>query len=291
MNKKQKALLEIIIIYLVIGIAGWITYQSFQDETTILRFIYADLSMTIVTFFFSLFKRNSSVYDAYWSVIPFFFIVQWFVYFGGSEWDIFHWICAFVVSFWSWRLTLSWGRGWPGWEHEDWRYVNFRIQFGKFFQLINFLAIHLYPTLIVFLSMWGLFWVYDLGVLESAGLFYFGAFLALSGTMLELFADNELARFRKRENKKKEDILRTGIWAYSRNPNYLGELLFWFGLLAMSLAFGAPWFTAIGSVGMLLMFLFASIPMKDKQMEKNRPKAFANYKKEVSALIPLPPKK
>ena len=291
MKKKQKALLEIGIIYLVVGISGWITYQFFQDEDTVLRFIYADLSMTIVTFFFSLLKRNSSVYDAYWSVIPFFFIIQWFVYFGGPEWDIFQWVCAFVVSFWSWRLTLSWGRGWPGWEHEDWRYVNFRNQFGNFFQPINFLAIHLYPTLIVFLSMWGLFWVYDFGILENAGLFYFGAFIALSGTILELFADNELARFRKRENKKKEDILRTGIWAYSRNPNYLGELLFWFGLLGMSLAFGAPWYTGIGSVGMLLMFLFASIPMKDKQMKKNRPKAFAKYKKEVSALIPLPPKK
>jgi biotin synthase-related radical SAM superfamily protein len=41
---------------------------------------------------------------------------------------------------------------------------------------------------------------------------------------------------------------------------------------------------------MLMMFLFASIPMKDKQMEKNRPESFAKYKKEVSMLIPLPPK-
>ncbi len=290
MNKKQRALLEVIIIYLIVGFAGWGTYLFFQEEGTVLRFIYADLSMTIVTFFFSLLKRNSSVYDAYWSVIPFYFIVQWFVYYGGSGWGSYQWICAFIVSFWSWRLTLSWARGWPGWEHEDWRYVNFRYQFGKFFQPINFLAIHFYPTLIVFLSLWGLFWVFDFGAVESPLLFFIGAFLAFLGTILELLADNELARFRKRENKKKGDILRTGIWAYSRNPNYLGEILFWVGLLGMSLAFGAPWYAAIGSVGMLLMFLFASIPMKDKQMEKNRPEAFAKYKKEVSTLIPLPPK-
>jgi len=290
MSKKQNALAEITIIYIIVGVVGWVTFHYFQDEGTVVRFIYADLSMTIVTFFFSLLKKNSSVYDAYWTVIPFYFVVQWFVYFGGADWGIYQWTCAFVISFWSWRLTLSWARGWPGWEHEDWRYVNFRKQFGQFFQPINFLAIHLYPTVIVFLSIWGLFWVFNFGAIQIPILFFFGAFLAFLGTIIELLADNDLARFRKRENKKKEDILRTGIWAYSRNPNYLGEILFWFGLLGMGLAFGAPWYTAVGSIGMLLMFLFASIPMKDKQMEKNRPEAFAKYKKEVSKLIPLPSK-
>ena len=291
MTKKQNALLQVTAIYIIIGLIGWAAFQYFQEETSVLRFLYADLCMTVVAFFFSLLKRNSSVYDAYWSVIPFYFLVFWFVYFEGGEWEIHQWICALSISFWSWRLTLSWARGWPGWHHEDWRYVNFRHQFGNFFQPINFLAIHLYPTAIVFLSMWGLFWVYEFGVLQSFGLFYFGAFISVLGTILELLADNELARFRKRENPQKEDILQTGIWAYSRNPNYLGEILFWFGLLGMAIAFGAPWYTAIGSIGMLLMFLFASIPMKDKQMVKNRPEAFEKYKNEVSKLIPLPPKK
>jgi len=59
----------------------------------------------------------------------------------------------------------------------------------------------------------------------------------------------------------------------------------------MGLAFGAPWYTSLGSVGMLLMFLFASIPMKEKQMIKNRPDEFEKYKKEVSVLFPMPTKK
>lgn len=288
MNKKVKALAEIALIYLIVGFAGWTTYYFFQNQDVVLRFLYADLSMTIVAYLFSILKRNSSVYDAYWSVIPFYFMLLWYVYFGGSEWGIYQWTSAVAVSFWSWRLTWSWARGWPGWEHEDWRYVNFRKQFGKFFQPINFLAIHLYPTLIVFLGMWGLFWVFDFGEIQSPVLFYFGAFLSFLGTILELLADSELDRFRNRNNKKKEDILRNGIWAYSRNPNYLGEILFWFGLLGMGLAFGAPGYTAIGSIGMLLMFLFASIPLKDRQMEKNRPEAFAKYRKEVPKLFPFP---
>ena len=291
MNEKQKALFQVTLIYLLVGLVGWTTFEYFEDSGIVLRFIYADLAMTLMTFFFSVLKKNSSVYDPYWSLIPFYFVLFWYGYYGGDGWNIYPWICSLAITFWGFRLTLSWARGWPGWQHEDWRYVNFRKQFGKFFQPINFLAIHLFPTVIVFLGMWPLFWVYEFGELENPALFYFGAALAFLGGFLELLADNELDRFRKRKNKKKEDILRTGIWAYSRNPNYLGELLFWFGLLGMGMAFGAPFYTGIGAVGMLLMFLFASIPMKDKQMEKNRPEAFAKYKREVSRILPLPPKR
>ena len=291
MTDKNKSLVEVTIMYVIVGILGWLTYVSLENEEPLMRFLYADLLMTVVTYVFSIFKKNSSVYDAYWSVIPFFFVVIWFIYFEGSEWEIYQWLASIVLSIWSWRLTLSWARGFPGWHHEDWRYVNFRHQFGKFFQPINFLAIHLYPTLIVFLGLWPLFWVYDFGGLQFSTLFYLGAFTAFLGVWLEYVSDNQLARFRKRKNKARGDILDTGIWSYSRNPNYLGEILFWFGLLGMGLSFGATWYPSIGSIGMLLMFLFASIPMKEKQMIKNRPEAFKKYKEEVSVLIPIPKKK
>jgi steroid 5-alpha reductase family enzyme len=291
MSDKRKALLEVTIMYIIIGTLGWVSYYILDNEEPIIRFLYADLVMTVAAFIFSLIKRNSSVYDPYWSVIPFFFIVQWFIYFGGSDWEIYQWICAIAMSLWSWRLTLSWARGFPGWHHEDWRYVNFRNQFGKFFQPINFLGIHLFPTLIVFLSMRPLFWIYDFGEMQYPFLFYIGAFIAFLGIWFEYIADNQLARFRKRINKKKEDILNTGIWSYSRNPNYLGEILFWFGLLGMGLAFNSPWYTSLGSIGMLFMFLFVSIPMKEKQMIKNRPEVFKKYKSEVPVLIPMPSKK
>jgi steroid 5-alpha reductase family enzyme len=291
MNSKQKVFFEVTLMYIIIGVLGWGTYTILVNEETLMRFLYADLVMTVATYIFSLIKKNSSVYDPYWTVIPFFFIVQWFIYYGGADWAMYQWIAAIVVSLWSWRLTLSWARGFPGWHHEDWRYVNFRKQFGKYFQVINFLGIHLYPTIIVFLGLWPLFYVYDFGAMQYPILFYIGALISFAGVWFEFVADNQLDRFRKRINKKKEDILNTGIWSYSRNPNYFGEIIFWFGLLAMGLAFGAPWYTSLGSIGMLLMFIFASIPMKEKQMIKNRPEAFKKYKSEVSVLIPFPSKK
>jgi steroid 5-alpha reductase family enzyme len=291
MSSISKTRVEVAVYYLLIGLTGFFVFQNLHQEEVIWRFFYADLAMTGATFFFSVLRKNSSVYDAYWSVIPFFFILTWMVFYMGENWDWPQGLAAAVVSFWSWRLTLNWAIGWPGWHHEDWRYVNFRTQFGKFFQPINFLAIHLYPTVIVFLSMLGLFWVFNFGKLESEVLFGIGVMLSFVGVMFELIADYELSKFKNRTNKKSTDLLRSGLWAYSRNPNYLGEILFWFGLMAMGFGFGAPWYTAIGPIGMLAMFLFASIPMKEKRMMKSRPEAFQKYKQEVSVLIPLPPKK
>lgn len=288
MSHKTKPGLEIFIIYTVIGLAGFLTYFFINPENEILRFLYADLSMTIVAFMFSLIKKNSSVYDAYWSVIPFYFVMLW-AFNTINEWQFSHFLTAFSISFWSWRLTHNWYRSWSGWEHEDWRYVNFRNQFGKYFQWINFSAIHLYPTLIVFLSMSGLFFLFDSNMQEFNTLIILGNLLAIIGTFFEFFADNTLYKERNNPLRVKGSTIRTGLWKYSRNPNYLGEILFWIGLALIGFGSGAPLWTGLGAIGMLLMFVFASIPMKEQRLLKTRTD-FKLYKSEVSMIIPLPVK-
>ena len=285
-NQKPKAVAEIAVIYLIIGISGFLSYYFINPENELLRFLIADLIMTVVTFAFSLLKKNSSVYDAYWSVIPFYFVLLW-AYNSLEQWQAAHYLTAFSISFWSWRLSHNWYRSWTGWEHEDWRYVNFRKQFGKHFQWINFSAIHLYPTVIVFLSMTGLFYLYDGTGKELNLLVIIGNVIAIIGTFLELFADNTLFAERNNPNRQKGACIRKGLWKYSRNPNYLGEILFWFGLAVVGLGAGAPYWTLVGSIGMFLMFIFASIPLKEQRQLKTRTD-FAEYKKEVSMLIPLP---
>ena len=86
MNIKQKALLQVTLIYLVVGLVGWATFEYFDNSGILLRFIYADLAMTLVTYFFSVLKKNSSVYDPYWSLIPFYFVLFWYGYYNGTEW-------------------------------------------------------------------------------------------------------------------------------------------------------------------------------------------------------------
>lgn len=282
---KTSRLLSVSVIYLLIGISGILSFYFIPLESVLLKFLIADLVMTLVTFACSLWKKNSSVYDAYWSVIPFYFIVGW-IYLFASYWSFSQWLMAVVISCWSWRLTINWFRSWPGWEHEDWRYVDFRKSLGKHFQWMNFFGIHLYPTLIVFLSCSGLFWLFENQDHVLSSLAISGAIIASIGVLLEFFADNTLFEYRKRKNKIPGEVLREGLWGYVRHPNYLGEMLFWVGVAISGLSAGAPYWTLLGAIGMIAMFLFASIPMKEKRMLNSRPEAFKKYQEAVPKIIP-----
>jgi len=286
-QKSSRFLFEIVSFYLLIGLAGWFTYSSLDSDSQLIRFFISDLVMTLAAYGLSLYKKNSSVYDPYWTVIPFYFVLMWWFLYRDT-WSISHYVTAIVISFWSWRLTHNWYRGFPGWEHEDWRYVNFRKQFGRHFQWINFSGIHLFPTLMVFLGMTGLFWLFNGQAILPNGLIWLGCCIALIGTLLEYFADNTLYRVRRNPSGTKGACIRQGLWKYSRNPNYLGEMLFWVGLALVGQGAGAPLWTVSGAVGMIMMFLFASIPMKEKRLMETR-SDFAQYKREVSILIPWKP--
>ena len=283
MTTKTRDLLDIVWMYLLLALLGiWVA--DAVEGTLIWRAGAADLAMTFMVFGFSLWKSNSSTYDAYWSVIPSYLTIWLFFVCDGASWSWLQWGPMLVVNLWSWRLTHNWARGWPGWQHEDWRYVDFREQQGKAFQFTNFFGIHLFPTAIVFLSCVGLFEVAVSTTFEP-WLLLLGLGVGLVGVAFELIADNQLAAFRGRTNPQPEDILDTGLWGVIRYPNYLGEMLFWWGVALCGLGAGGGWWMVLGAVSMMLLFVLASIPMKDKRMESRKP-AFGEYKSRVPAIIP-----
>jgi len=283
MNTKTRHLIDIVWMYTLLAGMGWWAADA-AEGSVLIRAGVADLVMTLGVFSFSVWKSNSSAYDAYWSVIPCYLTIWLFHVMGGEGWNWMQWGTMVVVNLWSWRLTHNWARGWPGWHHEDWRYVDFRTQHGRAFQLTNFFGIHLFPTAIVFLACLGLFDVAS-STTFVPGLMLLGMAVALIGVAFEWFADNQLAAFRTRPNPQPEDILQTGLWGVVRYPNYLGEMLFWWGVALCGLGAGGSWVVVLGAVSMVLLFVLASIPMKDTRMAASRP-AFAEYRTRVPALIP-----
>jgi len=135
----------------------------------------------------------------------------------------------------------------------------------------------------VFVGMWPIFYIFQ-NQLQSSGILYLGVAVSIIGTLFEFFADNQLAAFRFEKNKT-EKLLDTGLWARSRNPNYLGEILFWVGLFIIGLAYAAPLYTIAGAVTMMSLFIFISIPMKEKRMLERRP-SFKEYMDRVPMLFP-----
>jgi steroid 5-alpha reductase family enzyme len=113
--------------------------------------------------------------------------------------------------------------------------------------------------------------------------------VTLGAIVIEAVADEQLRTFRQR---KQEDgaICTVGLWSWSRHPNYFGELSFWAGLLLFGVAAGGPWWSAVGLVAMVGLFVGASIPLAEKRSLARRP-GYAEHQRRTSMLVPLPPKR
>jgi steroid 5-alpha reductase family enzyme len=246
----------------------------------------ADLSATILVFIFSMALNNSSAYDPYWSVKPIVIATAYLFLFSAGALTIRQWLVFSGILLYALRLTTNFYRDWPGFSHEDWRYVNFRIKFGKAYWPISFLAIHLFPTIMVFLGCMTLLPVFS-GLGNPLNGWDILAIIVLFGSVLYAFlADEQLRNFRnKPENKGK--TINSGLWRFSRHPNYLGEISTWWGLALSAIAAGYQnWWTLIGPVAITLMFIFASIPIIEKRNLDKR-LGYAGYISETPMLLPL----
>jgi steroid 5-alpha reductase family enzyme len=243
----------------------------------------ADVAATVIVFGFSVGLSNSSLYDPYWSVAPPLLGVG-FVALEELSLTPRAMVALALTFVWGARLTYSFLRGWPGLSHEDWRYRDLRDETGPAYWLVSLLGIHLFPTALTFAGSLALFGA----IATSAPLSIVDAIAALvtvTAIAIEARADRELRDF-VRSKPAPDAILDTGLWAYSRHPNYLGEILFWWGLALFSVAAGAPLYWALpGAIAITLLFVFVSIPMIERRMAKRRP-GWAAHRRRVPALVP-----
>ena len=122
-----------------------------------------------------------------------------------------------------------------------------------------------------------------LGILDFAGFT-----VVVGATLIEAVADQQL-RAHILTRKGHEDILATGLWKYSRHPNYFGETSFWWGLALFGLAAEPHLWSIAGATAMTAMFVFVSVPLLDERSAARRP-GYREHMKKVSALVPLPPR-
>lgn len=242
----------------------------------------ADLAATIVVFVFSRAYNNTSVYDPYWSVAPAIIALPFVTAMNGRAVLVLSLATVYGV-----RLTWNWARGWPGLAHEDWRYVDIRNKTGRGYWAASFFALHFFPTVMVFLGCIPLYFALGASDAPLSVLDLVAALVTLGAIAIEGIADNQLRAYRR--SHPDGGICDQGLWKYSRHPNYFGELSFWLGLYLFGLAVGAPWWSAVGVVAMIGLFVGASIPMAEKRSLSRRPH-YAEHQRKVSMLIPWFPK-
>lgn len=271
--------------YVVAFIAACATLRWAPVTHGFWRVVVADVVGTCVIFGFSRAFDNSSFYDAYWSVAPIGFVLFWTL--SNEVVPARAWLVTGLVCAWGLRLTYNWARHWRGLAHEDWRYVDLRHQTGALYWLVSLFGLHLFPTVMVLAGSTSV-WVATttstpLGALDAAAVVITGGAI-----VIEAVADAQLHRF-VRDNRDKARIMATGLWGWSRHPNYFGEASFWWGLFVFALAASADaWWTAVGPSSLTAMFLVVSIPLIEKRMLEKRP-GYREHQRRISRLIPLPP--
>ena len=246
------------------------------------RVFAADVAATVFLYLVSLPLGNASVYDPYWSVAPIVILPLCMQEFGvWSAGTIALLVC---VTYWGIRLTANWAYTFHGYDHQDWRYTMLREKSGALYPLVSLFGIMLFPTLVVYLCMLPALHYIQTGGVNLFTLFGFA--LCLSAATLQLIADIQLHRFQKQAAHRGQ-IIRSGVWRHARHPNYLGEILMWWGVFAVLLSVRPDlWLLGVGALANTLMFLFISIPLAETRMAGYKA-GFDRYVKETNRLLPI----
>ncbi len=237
-------------------------------------------------FFVSLFKKRNDVADVAWGLG--FVVLAWTSFYLNQYWSWVSLMVNILVTIWGLRLAYhiySRNKGNP----EDYRYKAWREEWGKWFYLRSYFQIYILQGFLLFVISLPVIFINTYEIKAFGALLLVGIFVWLVGFFFESVGDAQLAKFIKNpENKGK--LMQSGLWAYTRHPNYFGEVTQWWGIFIIVLSTPFGWISIIGPLTITFLILKVSgIPMLEKKMEQNP--EFLAYKKRTSMFIPLPVKK
>ena len=277
-QSRQASFIAVLAVYAAAAATGIAVYNII-DLPWWLSLLIADVAATLLTFAFGVILGNASVYDPYWSVQPPVILIAFAVKTGLTALG---WMLLFVILFWAVRLTANWAYTFKGLLHQDWRYTMLEEKTGVFYPFINFVGIHMVPTLVVYgCTLPAAFCVLN-GLSANIGSVIF-LLVSLGAAVMQGIADVQMHRFRR---ARSGSFIRAGLWKYSRHPNYLGEILMWWGVALSALcASPSSWFLLSGAFANTVLFFAVSIPMADARQSKKE--GFMEYKAQTRMLLPI----
>jgi steroid 5-alpha reductase family enzyme len=229
--------------------------------------------------------KDASIADIWWG--PGFAVVAWTSGLGLEHFSGRHVLAAFLFSLWGIRLGIYLGRRNIG-HGEDRRYQAMRGG-SPHFWWVSFFQVFLLQGGLQLLVAMPIYAIASSG-LPLGPLDALGAAVVLAGIATEATADNQLRAFKK-EASNKGKVMREGIWGWSRHPNYFGNALMWMGFGLLGMAADAPLWIWMGpGVMWFLLLRVSGVAMLERTIVDRRP-SYRDYIEEVSAFIPMPPKR
>jgi len=237
----------------------------------------------------SLILKNSSIVDIFWGAG---FVLSNWVYFALTP-DGFparKWLIGVLVTIWGLRLSLyilwrNWGK------EEDFRYRKWREEEGARWWWFSFFK--------VFLLQGVLMWIISAPLLAAQisptpARLTFLDFIAVAvwfvGFFFEATGDWQMARF-KANPANKGKVLNTGVWRYTRHPNYFGDTAQWWGYYIISAAASGGFWTIFSPILMTTLLLRVSgVALLEKTLKDTKPQ-YKEYIETTSAFVPWFPRK
>lgn len=239
----------------------------------------------VIFFIIGTLKTNNSIVDIGWGLG--FVIVAWYSLILSNNYSISNLILNLLVTIWGLRLFTHILR--RNGKKEDFRYAKWREEWGSKVVIRAFFQVYLLQGLFMFVVLSP---VLILNASQNNNLTIItilGVLIWIIGFYFESVGDYQLAQFKKNPQNKGK-ILDTGLWRYSRHPNYFGEATMWWGIGIAVFGSCGNWLAFIGPLTITYMLLFVSgVPMLEKSFA-NRP-GYKEYKALTSIFFPLPPKK
>ena len=242
------------------------------------------LAYVTICFIISLIKKRNDLADIAWGLG---FIVIGLSIFFRYPLQIISTLLFILITCWGLRLAIHIclrSRG----KAEDFRYKKWRDEWGKYFVIRSYLQVYVLQGFFMLIIS---FPILIAGIETSQQISFFtivGSIIWLIGFIFEAVGDYQLSVFIKNK-KHKNHIMQTGLWKYTRHPNYFGEVLLWWGIFMITLPLQNGLWGIISPLTITFLLLYVSgIPMLEAKYKDNE--LFQAYKKKTSAFFPLPPK-
>ncbi len=243
---------------------------------TITVFIYFS-----IVFIIAHSKDNYSLVDIAWGLG--FVVLSWTIYIAQGNISAYY--IPLLISIWGIRLFYhifkrNYGKG------EDFRYQDMRKKWQGSIALNAFFKVFMLQGLLLYIISLPVISKGD--ALEIPSMSYIGVIVFFIGFLIESVADKQLKVFLQTRSGD-ERILKSGLWKYSRHPNYFGEALLWWGIFLVAVSYGAPLWSIIGPICITYLVRYVSgVPLLEKRFSDD--KEFQEYAKKTSIFIPMPPK-
>jgi steroid 5-alpha reductase family enzyme len=173
-------------------------------------------------------------------------------------------------------------------KQEDFRYKQWRAEWGKTFYWRSFLQVFLLQGIILLIIISPIIFsstvpVQNFSVATIVGIVLWGV-----GFFFQVVGDYQLKEFSK-QRKSRDEIIQTGLWKYSRHPNYFGEILMWWSIYFIVLPVDNSWWFIISPITITYLLLYVSgVPLLEAKYKGN--KAFESYQQRTNAVFPWFPR-